>query len=195
MSKRVFLAALLCTVATVSGAEDPDPWTRGIVYGRELLTEAERRDYWREIQALETEEEKRAYWEAHIERMQQLALERGVAIEAPPNAPRRELDPRPFSHVPYFRELMTTAEQDAYRDTVFDIHDDDERNRFVSSHILRMRQRAISRGLTYPGLTPYEKAAVAASGMSVDPLNADAPGAAEPDAAGEPIDTADAGDE
>lgn len=145
------------------------PWNRGIVYGRAMLTIPERREYWAGLNALTSDAEKRAYWEAHIERMQQLAIERGVEIEAPPNAPRRPLDTRKFSHVPYFREMMTTAEQDAYRDAVWHIHDDQERWKFVASHILRMRKRALDRGVTYPGLSPYEKNAVELSGMEVDP--------------------------
>jgi hypothetical protein len=147
------------------------PWSRGIVYGRAMLTPDERKQYWEELQAFATDEEKRAYWEAHIERMQRLAIERGVAIEPPPNAPRRVLDQRKFSHAPYFRELMTTEEQDAYRDAVWHINDDDVRNHFVSSHVLEMRQRAISRGVTYPGLGPYEKQAVETSGMDVNPMS------------------------
>ena len=55
---------------------------------------------------------------------------------------------------------MTLEELAAYRDTVWHIHDDAERHAFVSGHILAMRERAISRGLSYPNLDKYETAAI-----------------------------------
>jgi hypothetical protein len=169
MSPRPVVLWLLCALVCPSVAAADGPWNRGIVYGRTMLTRDERGEYWTALDALETDEEKQAYWEAHIERMQKLALERGVEIEKPPNAAKRKLDERKFSHVPYFRELMTPEELQAYRDTVWHIDADAERNVFVSTHILEMRTRAVSRGVTYPGLSPYERAAVDGSGMNIVP--------------------------
>ena len=102
-----------------------------------------------------------------------LAIERGVGIEPPPNAPIRVLDTRKFSHVPYFRELLTTEEQDAYRDAVWHLRDDEERDQFVADHIRRMRERAVARGLTYPGLNKYEQGAVDRAGIDVSRIGMD----------------------
>ena len=166
--RHLALFTLCCAVAWPAVSAANGPWNRGIVYGRALLPVLERRAYWQEIGRLETEEEKRAFWEAHIERMQRLALERGVSIERPPNAPKRKFDGRKFSHHPYFQDLMTDDEQDAYRDAIWHINDDAERFAFVSAHILRMRTRALSRGVSYPGLDAYETAAVVGAGVDVE---------------------------
>ena len=67
--------------------------------GVPMMTEEERRTYWKEIQALPTVEEKEAYWLAHIERMKQRALERGVALPPPPRRliPDKDQVPPPAS--------------------------------------------------------------------------------------------------
>lgn len=147
------------------------PWDRPILYGVDLLSKVERRRYRADIKALETDEEKRAHWEAHIEQIQRLALERGVSIDLPPNRPRYQHEKRRFGHAPYFLHLMTGEERYVYRDTIWYIQDDAERKIFVSAHIFKMQARARERGVSFPILDRYEREAVEAVGATVDPWN------------------------
>lgn len=53
------------------------------IYGRELMTEQERREYQVRMRNLETEEERRAYREEHHRQMQSRAAERGMTLPEP----------------------------------------------------------------------------------------------------------------
>lgn len=53
------------------------------IYGRELMTEQERREYQERMRTLRTEEERRAYREEHHRQMQSRAAERGLTLPEP----------------------------------------------------------------------------------------------------------------
>lgn len=53
------------------------------IYGRELMTEQERREYHERMRNLRTEEERRAYREEHHRQMQSRAAERGLTLPEP----------------------------------------------------------------------------------------------------------------
>lgn len=127
-----------------------EPWVGKPPYGRSLMTRQERKTYWKEFQALETDEERRAYWDAHVERMKQRVIERGVS--EPVNQPnlagvKGDIS---FWRPPYFQDIMTEEEQLAYRPTLDSISDRLERTRFVAQHIRKMYARGIARGVSVP---------------------------------------------
>jgi hypothetical protein len=50
----------------------------------------------------------------------------------------------------YGRELMTPQERDAYRERVWNLRTEVERERFRQDHQTRMQNRAVRRGMTLP---------------------------------------------
>ena len=127
------------------------PWEGRPPYGLPMMTGQERKAYWSELQALPTVEEKDAYWQAHMEKMEQRALERGV--ELPPRPKRIIPDheqprhPRP----PYFPDIMTDEEIRAYEETLGGITDLAERKAFIAYHLQKMQARGLARGVSLPG--------------------------------------------
>lgn len=152
-----FTASLvLLAVATTAAARNP--WEGRPPYGVDMLTQEERKTYWREIRALPSVEEQEAYWRAHIEKMQQRALERGLE---PPTPPRRLIPdaaqkPRPAA--PYFDEIMTEEEIEAYFEGLEALTDLPERRAFIADHVDRMRARGRARGVSLPSTTDWEYA-------------------------------------
>jgi hypothetical protein len=151
-------SVVLVAAATTALAKKPrerQPWEGRAPHGLPMMTEEERKTYWKEILALPTVEEKEAYWRAHIEKMEQRALERGV--ELPPR-PRRLIPdseqprhPRP----PYFPEIMTAEEIRVYEETLSGIKDLPERKAFIADHLEKMQARGLARGVSLPGTTDF----------------------------------------
>jgi hypothetical protein len=109
----------------------------------------------KEIRALSSVEEQEAYWRAHIERMEQRALARGVALPPPPRRliPDNEQVVRP--RAPYFSAIMTDEEREAYYETLGALEDRAERRAFVADHIERMRARGLARGVSLPSTADF----------------------------------------
>jgi hypothetical protein len=120
-----------------------------------MMSDEEKRTYWKGIQALPSVEEKEAYWLAHIERMKQRALERGVSLPRPPRRriPDGEQVPRPAA--PYFYEIMTDEEREAYYEGLGKLKLLPERRAFIADHIERMQARGRARGVSLPSAADW----------------------------------------
>jgi hypothetical protein len=175
------VSIVLAAAATTAQARNP--WEGQPAFGRALMNEEERRTFWREMNALQTVEEKEAYWQAHIEKMQQRALERGVSIPDPPKKVV-PVDEKPvFGRPPYFEEIMTEAELTAYRETERATEDPVARRAFIADHIRRMQARGAVRGVSIPSTTDWndllERAAADAKAAKPE-AESEAPGGAAP---------------
>jgi len=148
-------AASLVLVATSTTAVARHPWQGRPPYGLEMMTEKERKTYWRELKALSSVEEKEAYWRAHIERMTQRALARGVSLPRPPRRliPDEEQPVRPKT--PYFHEIMTQEEREAYYEGLGKLTVRAERRAFMADHIERMQARGLARGVSLPSAADW----------------------------------------
>ena len=155
----VLVAATTTALAEKPGKKEPwerMPWEGRPPYGLPMMTEGERKTYWAEIQSLPTVEETEAYWRAHIEKMRQRALERGVALPPPPRRliPDDEQVARP--RPPYLDEIMTAEERKAYYETMEALEVvPAERDAFVADHIERMRARGLARGISLPSTADF----------------------------------------
>jgi hypothetical protein len=152
------LAAATTALAVGPANKKPwerQPWEGQPPYGLPMMTELERKTYWSQLQNLPTVEEKEAYWQAHIEKMKQRALERGVELPPPP---RRiipdELQPR-HPRPPYFPDIMTDEEIRVYEETLMGLQDLDERKAFIAQNLKKMQERALARGVSMPATGAY----------------------------------------
>ena len=130
--------ALLALAVAATTAAARNPWEGQPPYGLDMMTAQERQTYWEELRALPTVEEKEAYWLAHIEKMKQRALERGVELPPAPHRliPDSEQKARPAA--PYFDEIMTDEEIEAYFEGLAALKLPSERRAFIADHIKRM---------------------------------------------------------
>jgi hypothetical protein len=154
-SRVLAFTASLALVAVATTALARNPWEGRPPYGSPIMSKEERQTYRKEIRALSSVEEQEAYWRAHIERMQQRALARGVALPPPPRRliPDHEQVPRP--QAPYFYAIMTDEEREAYYETLGALEDRAERRAFVADHIERMRARGLARGVSLPSTADF----------------------------------------
>jgi hypothetical protein len=154
-SRVLALAVSLALVAAAATALAGNPWEGRAPYGLSMMTEEEREAYWNDLRALSTVEEQQAYWLAHIEKMKQRALERGVELPPPP---RRiipdELQPR-HPRPPYFPDIMTDEEIRVYEETLMGLQDLDERKAFIAQNLKKMQERALARGVSMPATGAY----------------------------------------
>jgi len=154
-SSVLVFAALLVLVAAATAAAAREPWEGRQPYGLSMMTKEERQAYWREIRALPTAEEREAYWLAHIDKMEQRALERGVELPPPPRRliPDSEQKARPAA--PYFQEIMTDEEIEAYYDGLEALTTIPERRAYIADHIKRMQERGRERGVSLPSTADF----------------------------------------
>jgi hypothetical protein len=175
------LTAWLVAMAAAAPAPARDPWEGRPIYGADLLSKAERKAYWSEFLALETFEEQEAYWLAHVAKMQRLAIERGVSLPDPPEkSPAPGEEKLVYSREPYFADILTPEERDAYHTEIDAIKDRSERRAFVRNHIAKMQARGLERGLSPPSTAdfayayePLDEAGQAAPAPAADPERAD----------------------
>jgi hypothetical protein len=137
------------SVASESSAqveEEPHrPWEGQFLYGKDLLTDAERKAFWRKMRALEKYEDQLALWRVPSAEVQQRAWDRGLTLEEPPEimAPgERARLRRPI----YGIELMTNSEIEAYRAKEARLSWK-EQELMRREHAEMMRKRARERGL------------------------------------------------
>jgi hypothetical protein len=167
--------ALLVLVIAATTAAARNPWEGRPPYGLSMMTQQERQTYWKELQALPTAEEQEAYWLAHIEKMKQRALERGVELPPPPRRliPDDQQKARPAA--PYFEEIMTDEEIEAYYDGLEALTVPSERKAFIADHIKRMQERGLERGISLPSTADFAYALKGQDGTgSVAPEGGDA---------------------
>jgi hypothetical protein len=188
-------AVLLLLVAAATTAVARNPWEGRPPYGLPMMTEEERKTYWKEIQALSSAEEQEAYWLAHIERMKQRGLARGVALPPPPRrlTPDTQQQARPAA--PYFQEIMTDEELEAYYERLGALKVPAERRAFIADHIEGMRARGLVRGVSLPSTANFadilEERAQADSALLEDDAAEQGEGEAELDEGSEVSDDED----
>jgi hypothetical protein len=153
-----------------------------VVFGRDLLSKEERQAYWRNLNERKTHEEKEAFWRSHIAKMQELARQRGVAIEDPPRI-KDKPNPKTWWRDPYFSEIMTREEVAAYRRDLDAMTTEAEHDAYRAAHIYRMQERARSRGIGLLSTSDWDhileadaaRKAAAAQGDPKDAAQAEGP--------------------
>lgn len=106
--------------------QDRDQLRSRDIYGSELMTRQERREYQNRIREMETDQEWARYRAEHQARMMARATEQGVDL------------PTPF----YGQQLMTDQEREQLRERLRDAASDQERERIRAAHREQMRERA-----------------------------------------------------
>jgi len=136
-------------------AEAKEVWDRQPPHGRDLMTRSERREFWHQFLALQTDDERRDFWLAHNAKMDQRALEWGVSLE-----PARDIPPGyvnvGFYRPPYFSDIMTEDEIAHYRSDLDALPDREDRRRYVREHIVKMQVRAAERGVSIPSALEFD---------------------------------------
>jgi hypothetical protein len=122
------------------------------------MTDAEVETYTQAIETLETLEEREAYWRDHVEQMQLRAIEVGVEPPKPPRYRREDAPQEIKAKEPYFEQIMTDAEIDAWHDTMTTLEVPTERRAYIRQHVLRVRRRGMERGVTVPSTYDWEYA-------------------------------------
>lgn len=151
-SRRLAVGWLAVASLLVIGASGNRPWMGQHIYGFDILTADERREFRAKLNALETYDEKLALWRQHVVNMKQRAWDRGLVLQEPPEVmPREEMVRlrRPI----HAMSLMTTEEVEAYRAeerALIEAGDAAAVEAFMKEHDERMKRRAEERGLTYP---------------------------------------------
>ena len=154
-----FTALLVLVAATTTAlAKQPrkrEPWEGQRPYGLSMMTEEERKTYWDKILTLPTVEEKEAYWRAHIEKMEQRALERGVELPRPPRKLIPDSEQPRHPRPPYFPDVMTAEEIRVYEETLNAIKGLPARKAFIADHLEKMQARGLARGVSLPGTADF----------------------------------------
>jgi hypothetical protein len=148
-------AASFVLLAAATTAVARNPWEGQPPYGVPMMSDEEKRTYWKEIQALPSVEEKEVYWLAHIERMEQRALERGLSLPPPPRRRIPDSEKVALPAAPYFYEIMTDEEREAYYEGLGKLTVLVERRAFIADHIERMQARGRTRGVSLPSAADW----------------------------------------
>ena len=106
--------------------QDRDQLRDRDIYGSELMTRQERREYRNRIDEMATVQEWARYRAEHQVRMMTRAREQGVELPAPY----------------YGQQLMTDQERERMRERLRDASSDQERERIRAEHRERMQERA-----------------------------------------------------
>jgi len=171
---RVLALLALSASLPAFAADFKYPWQGGVVYGRDLLSRQDRRAYWRTLNRLKTREAQEAFWRAHVAKMQELARQRGVAIEDPPEI-KDKPNPKTLWRDPYFSEIMTREEIDAYRRDLDAMTTTAERDAYRAAHIGRMQDRARRRGIGMKSTLDWDPILEADAARKADAAEGDAP--------------------
>jgi hypothetical protein len=113
---------------------DPATMRDQDIYGHELMTEQERKQYRKQLGEADSPEKAGKFQAQHEERMQKRALERGVDLVPPGQGPV------------YGGEYMTVQERNQYREQLRLLETDPERDQFMAKHREQMNQRARAMG-------------------------------------------------
>jgi RimJ/RimL family protein N-acetyltransferase len=109
--------------------QDRDQLRDRDIYGYELMSDEERREYRNRMQRTTTDQEWARFRAEHQSRMLARSRERGVAL------------PPPF----YGQQLMTDAERERLRERLMSAATEQERERIRAAHREEMQQRARAR--------------------------------------------------
>jgi len=105
------------------------------IYGNQLMTAAERKQYRKKISSANTQQERERIQAQHEQKMQQRALSQGKDLVPPGQGPI------------YGGEFMTVQERNQYREQLRQMDSDPEREKFQAQHRDRINQRANALGL------------------------------------------------
>jgi len=114
--------------------QDPAKMRDQDIYGHELMTEQERKQYRQQLAAAKSPEDAQKIQARHEERMQIRALEQGKDLVPPGQGPV------------YGGEYMTVQERNQYREQLRVLKSDSERQQFMAQHQEKMNQRARAMG-------------------------------------------------
>ena len=115
--------------------QDPANLKDQDIYGNQLMSDAERRQYRNELGNSNTQESRMQLQAQHEQKMQERALQQG-----------QDLVPQGQGPV-YGGELMSVQERNQYREQLRLIDSDQEREQFQAQHRDRVNQRAKALGL------------------------------------------------
>lgn len=115
--------------------QDPASLRDQDIYGNELMTDAERRQYRNELGNSNTQKSRMKVQAQHEQKMQERALQHGQDLVPPGQGPL------------YGGELMSVQERNEYREQLRLIDSDQEREQFQAQHRDRVNQRAAALGL------------------------------------------------
>ena len=104
------------------------------IYGNELMTDAERKQYRNELGNSDSQQSRENMQARHEQKMQERALQQGQDLVPPGQAPV------------YGGELMSVQERNQYREQLRLIDSDQERQQFQAQHRDRVNQRAHALG-------------------------------------------------
>jgi hypothetical protein len=110
--------------------QDPAKMQDGDIYGNELMSNAERKQYRKELGNYGTQESREQYQARHEEKLQKRALQQGKDL-VPPGQGRI-----------YGGEFMSVQERNQYREQLRLIESNQEREQFHAQHRDRVNQRA-----------------------------------------------------
>jgi hypothetical protein len=122
-----------------SRLQDPAKMQDGDIYGNELMSNAERKQYRKELGNYGTQESRKQYQARHEESLQKRALEQGKDL-VPPGQGQL-----------YGGEFMSVQERNQYREQLRLIESDQEREQFHAQHRDRINQRAQALDLEVQG--------------------------------------------
>lgn len=100
------------------------------IYGHELMSEKELKQYRNELRKLKTAEKQEQYRVQHENRMRERAMEQGKDLEPPGLGPI------------YRSDLMSVQERNEYRERLRVLGSAEERTKFLAQHREKMQQRA-----------------------------------------------------
>jgi hypothetical protein len=115
---------------------DPSRMRDEDIYGHELMTSEERKQYRDSLGEIDTIESRMAFQAQHEHTMQKRALETGEDLVPPGQRPV------------YGGDYMTAQERNRYREQLRWLETDKERERFMAKHQRRMDKRARALGHT-----------------------------------------------
>jgi len=115
--------------------QDPSKIKDQDIYGNELMSNAERKQYRKQIGAAKSQQAREQYQAKHEQMMQQRALSQGKDLVPPGQGPM------------YGGEFMTVQERNQYREQLRLLDSDPEREQFQAQHRDRINQRANALGL------------------------------------------------
>lgn len=114
--------------------QDPASLKDQDIYGNELMSDAERRQYRNELGNSNTQKSRQEIQAQHVQKMQERALQQGQDLVPPGQGPV------------YGGELMSVQERNEYREQLRLIDSDQEREQYQAQHRDRINQRAEALG-------------------------------------------------
>lgn len=110
--------------------QDPSKIKNEEIYGNQLMSDAERNQYRKELGEAKTQETRQEFQAKHEEMMQQRALQQGQDLVPPGQGPV------------YGGEFMSVQERNEYREQLRLSDSDSERQQFQAQHREQMNERA-----------------------------------------------------